>query len=120
MDGQPNRRQDDITLGEMVRWMERLATAYEQLAKRMDTLGDSYVPRETHELAMGGVKVDIRRIEEERTADKLRMDAIEDRADTDRRETEKRFRQVVMLVAGAFLTFLGSGVLLVLTELLKR
>jgi tetrahydromethanopterin S-methyltransferase subunit G len=93
----PQRRaDDDFSVGELARLITSLTLAVERLQAEIRGLSTTYTPREVHDLALGGVKVDIRRIDE--TVDKL-----EDRIDDAEAETNRRFRQAVWLVAGSLL-----------------
>lgn len=130
----PQRRaMDEIDIGELVRNLAALSAAVERINDKLDNLSMQFTPREVHDLALGGVKIDIRRIDEQssKDAEELRREATEldARLDTqDRtvdarfaeleRETARRFRQLVTIIATSVLGPLTVAlVLYVLTSL---
>lgn len=130
----PQRRaMDDIDIGELVRNLAALTSAVERINDKLDNLSMQFTPREVHDLALGGVKIDIRRIDEQSTqkAQELvataaeldaRLDAQERavaaRFATLQEETAKRFRQLVIAIVTSVLAPLTVAlVLYVLTSL---
>lgn len=98
-----------MTLGEVVRQLAVVVARLDRISAQLDTLPDRYVTRDLHDLALGGVKVDIRRLDEESGRLSTRVDEAE-------RRTDVRFRQAVMItlssvvspvVVGATLYLLG-------------
>jgi hypothetical protein len=94
----PQRRtsDDDFNTGELARNIATLTVVVERLAEKVDTLSTVYTPREVHDLALGGVKVDIRRLEHEQRD-------LEKRVDDQERETNRRFRQSVTITVTSLL-----------------
>jgi hypothetical protein len=72
------RRSDDeaFSVGELARLLATLTVAVERLEAEVRGLSTAYVPREVHDLAVGGVKVDIRRIDETQDKTDRRLDDI--------------------------------------------
>lgn len=56
---------DAQTLGELSRNLANVTTELRRLIERIDSLPETYVTKDVHELAVGGLKVDIQRIERE-------------------------------------------------------
>ena len=52
----PQRREDDLTIGEIGRNIDQLVRSVADLRAEIRTMGASHVSREVHELEMGGVK----------------------------------------------------------------
>jgi len=78
------------SLGELTRNVESLAREVRELVMEMRQLSTVYVPRPEHELQVGGLKVDVRRIEEQceedrdvlhKRVDDLKRDAAQERRD---------------------------------------
>lgn len=130
----PQRRaMDDIDIGELVRNLAALTAAVERINDKLDNLSMQFTPREVHDLALGGVKIDIRRIDEQsgKDAEELRRTAseLDTRLDTQERnvaarfaelerETARRFRQLVIVIVTSVLAPLTVAlVLYVLTSL---
>jgi len=98
-----------VTLGEVVRQLAVVVARLDRISAQLDRLPDRYVTRDLHDLAIGGVKVDIRRLDEESGRLSARVDDAE-------RRTDMRFRQAVLItltsvvfpvVVGATLYLLG-------------
>jgi len=81
---------DEVTLGEVVRRLAVVATRLDRISAQLDTLPDRYVTRDLHDLTIGGIKVDVRRIDEEQERLSTRVDDAE-------RRTDMRFRQAVVI-----------------------
>jgi chromosome segregation ATPase len=130
----PQRRaMDEIDIGELVRNLAALTSAVERINDKLDNLSTQFTPREVHDLALGGLKIDIRRLDEERatTAREWReaVNELDDRQDDHERKTAerfaaadvevaRRFRQAVLVAITSLLAPLTIGiVLLVLTSL---
>lgn len=120
----PQRRPtgDDFSIGELVRNLAALTVAVQAMNDKIDGLSNQYTPREVHDLALGGVKIDIRRIDEERVNDatELRKTAAEldRRLDEAEREVARRFRQSVLLIVTALIGPLTVAIVIyVLTTL---
>lgn len=92
------RRADDGRLDEVVRRLEEVVIRLDRMQTSMETTyvrQDVYArDRENHDLAIGGVKVDIRRLDEQLGTQDERMDQFE--ADSNR-----RFRQLVLTIFSA-------------------
>lgn len=100
---------DEVTIGEVVRQLAVVVARLDKISAQLDALPDRYVTRDLHDLAVGGLKVDIRRLDEESGQLSTRVDEAE-------RRTDVRFRQAVMItlssvvspvVVGATLYLLG-------------
>lgn len=130
----PQRRaNDEFDVGELARLIATLTVTVDKLAAKVDSLNKEFTPREVHDLALGGVKIDIRRIDEQsgKEAAELRKTAAEldDRLDTQERQvaarfaaaeqdSAKKFRQLVIAIATSVLAPLTVAlVLYVLTSL---
>lgn len=93
----PQRRAaDEISLGELGRLIESLTGTVQEMRSEVRGLSQVYTPREVHDLALGGVKIDIRRLDEELSDVKRKSDQI----DT---EINRRFRQNVTLTISVLL-----------------
>jgi hypothetical protein len=124
----PQRRAiDEVDIGELVRNLAALTSAVERINDKLDNLSTQFTPREVHDLALGGVKIDIRRIDEQltqaaaelraTTADLDRRQDEQERKTAERfaaaeREAAKRFRQLVYAIAFSVLAPLTVGVVL--------
>lgn len=93
---QPRRNDDDRSIGELVRTQEAILEQVRGLAAKFDGLSTTYTPREVYDLGIGGVKIDIRRIDEENTKTDGKITALE-------AEINKRFRQSVTLTISAII-----------------
>jgi CHASE3 domain sensor protein len=141
----PQRRAiDEVDIGELVRNLAALTSAVERINDKLDNLSTQFTPREVHDLALGGVKIDIRRIDEQSTQAAADLRAavaeLDRRQDDQHRETAeqlaaaerktadrfaaaaeesaRRFRQLVYAIAIGVLAPLTVGVvLMVLTSL---
>lgn len=115
----PQRRaMDEIDIGELVRNLAAISVAVERINDKLDNLSMQFTPREVHDLALGGVKIDIRRIDEQsgKDAEELRRTAgeLDTRLDAQERnvaarfaelerETARRFRQLVIVIVTSVL-----------------
>lgn len=105
------RRDDDFNVGELARNIAAMTVAVEKINEKLDNLSLQFTPREVHDLALGGVKIDIRRIDE--TVVKL-----DGRVDEQERETARRFRQAVTITVTSVLApLIVALVVYVLTQL---
>lgn len=110
---------DQIGPAELSRMLKALTRLVEELRTEIRT---TTTPREVHDLALGGVKIDIRRIDEtsQKEAEQLRKTAseLDLRLDEQEREVARRFRQSAILVVTALLAPLTVGlVIYVLTSI---
>lgn len=87
---------DDRSLGELARGQDAILARLDSLTDKIDGLSTTYTPREVHDLAVGGMKVDIRRLDEEK-------DKLERRAEDIEREINRRYRQNVTLTISVLL-----------------
>jgi tetrahydromethanopterin S-methyltransferase subunit G len=111
---QPRRSVDEArSLGEIARGLDTLVSRIDNLTDKIDSLSTTYTPREVHDLALGGVKVDLRRIDES-------LGKIDQRIDEAERETNRRFRQGVTLTISVFLGPLTIGLILYLLTQASR
>ena len=122
MPTQPRRAEDDFNVGELARNIAAMTIALERINEKLDNLPSQFTPREVHDLALGGVKIDIRRIDEERGADaaELRKTAreLDQRLNDQEREVARRFRQAVTITVTSVLAPLTVAlVIYVLTQL---
>lgn len=92
---------DDRSLGELGRGFDALATKIDALGTKIDGLSTTYTPREVHDLAIGGMKIDLRRLDEEREKTELKVVGLES-------EINRRFRQGVTIT---FTSVLAPGTL---------
>lgn len=108
----PQRRADDeFNVGELARNIAALVVTVERINEKLDNLSQQFTPREVHDLALGGVKIDIRRLDE--TVGKL-----DERVDEQERETARRFRQAVTITVTSVLApLIVALVIYVLTQL---
>jgi hypothetical protein len=110
----PQRRAiDEIDTGELVRNLAALTSAVERINDKLDNLSTQFTPREVHDLALGGVKIDIRRLDET-------VGELDKRVDEQERETARRFRQNVLITVTSLLAPLTVAlVVYVLTQLAR-
>ncbi len=105
----PQRRaaDDDRSLGELARGQDAILQRLDTLNSKIEGLSTTYTPREVHDLAVGGMKVDLRRHDEE-------LAKVEKRVEDAERETNRRFRQAVTLTLTAVAAPLTVGLILYL------
>lgn len=105
MPPQPRRAAQDFDLGELARLISALTVTVDKLSDKVDGLGKEFTPREVHDLALGGIKIDIRRIDEQHGEDAKALrktaDELDRRLDEQEREVARRFRQSVLLIITA-------------------
>ena len=98
---------DTIGPAELARMLRALTKLVEDLRAEIKGLSSTYTPREVHDLALGGVKIDIRRIDEQSRVEATELrktaDELDRRLDEQEREVSRRFRQSVILVFTALL-----------------
>lgn len=116
------RATDDVDIGELVRNLAALTSSVDRINDKLDNLSMQFTPREVHELAVGGMKIDLRRIDEERVTSvrELRRttDALDSRLDEQEREVARRFRNSVLVTITSLLAPLTVAlVVFVLTRL---
>ena len=87
---------DDVTLGELSRRILDLTVELRQVNTRLENLSSAYIPRGEHELAVGGIKVDLMRVET--TAN----EATRNIAELDNK-IDARFRTAVITVVSALI-----------------
>jgi tetrahydromethanopterin S-methyltransferase subunit G len=110
----PQRRaEDDFNVGELARLIASLTQTVDRLNEKIDNLATVYTPREVHDLALGGVKVDIRRLDES-------VGVLDKRVDEQERETSHRFRQAVTITFASLLfPLVVALVIFVLTQMVR-
>ncbi len=120
----PPANGDMIGPAELARMLRALTKLVEDLRAEIKGLSSTYTPREVHDLALGGIKIDIRRIDEQSQKEAAALtraaNDLDGRLDEQEREVSRRFRQSVILVVTALLAPLTVGlVIYVLTSVTK-
>jgi predicted RNase H-like nuclease (RuvC/YqgF family) len=94
----PARRSaaDEISIGELARLIESQTRVIEEMRAELKSLSQTYDTKERVDLLVGGIKVDIRRLEEEVAEAKKRTEATDD-------EINRRYRASVTLTISALL-----------------
>lgn len=109
----PLRREDDFSVAELARIMATLSIAVDGLREDIKKLSLVYDTKERVDLLVGGIKVDVRRLEEEQS--QIREDVA-----AQERETNRRFRQAVTLTLTSLLAPLVIAlVVFILTQVAK-
>lgn len=109
--GPTRRADDDFNVGELARNIAAMTLALQRINEKLDNLPAQFTPREVHDLALGGVKIDIRRLDET-------VDQLDRRVDDQERETSRRFRQAVTITVTSVLApLIVALVIYVLTQL---
>ena len=113
-----------VTAAELARIVQTLARVVEDLRIEIRGLSTLYTPREVYDLGMGGVKIDVRRIDEQHTIEARKLektaDELDRRLDAQEREHDKRFRQTVLLIVSAVVAPLTVALIIyVLTALVR-
>lgn len=96
---------DEPTLGELGRLIAELRKSVDRVDQRLQGLSEAYIPRSEHELVIGGLKVDLARIEVTANRAAAGVDSLDDKIDS-------RFRTAVITVVSA-LVFPGVIALVV-------
>ena len=96
---------DEITSGELGRRLDNLTSELREVNSQLRNLSSAYIPRSEHELVIGGLKIDIRRIEETAVRAAADVTNLDDKLDS-------RFRTAVITVVSA-LVFPGVIALVV-------
>ena len=120
---------DEISLGELARNMAALTEQVRELVRELKDLPDKYVPRSEYELQVGGIKVDISRVDRdiERHEQDIKASVASSAAnlmltehtlsDLIDKNEERRVagtRWAIGLAATALIAFLGMGVTIAL------
>lgn len=87
---------DSQSLGEISRNLATLVTRFDAFNVKIDGLSQTYTPREVHDLDVGGIKIDLRRLDEERKKSETQFAALEQSID-------RRYRQNVTLTISCLL-----------------
>lgn len=96
---------DDRTVGELARGLEAIVAEVKAVRSDIANLSTTFTPREVHDLALGGVKIDIRRQEED-------IKGLEKRQEATEKELDRRFRQAVLLTLTSLAGPLTVGIVL--------
>lgn len=101
---------DEITSGELGRRIDSLTSELREVNSQLRNLSSAYIPRSEHDLVIGGIRIDLQRIE--KTADQAAagVGVLDDKIDS-------RFRTTVITVLSA-LVF--PGVIALVIWLLTR
>ena len=125
----PSGMGDEISRGELARNMAALTEQVRELVRELKDLPDKYVPRSEYELQIGGVKVDISRIDRdiERHEQDIKASAASASANlamaeqtltsTMEKHEERRVagtRWAIGLAATSLVAFLGMGITIAL------
>lgn len=96
---------DDVSTGELARRVADLVAELREVNQQLRSLSTVYVPRGEHELAIGGLKVDVARVEETAKSAQTAVDELDEKLNS-------RFRAAVWGVIVALLFPIISGVVL--------
>ena len=98
---------DDVSIGELTRQVSTLVGEIRDMRRELGSLSNTYSPRSEHELVIGGIKVDLRRIENTANAARGAVEALDDKLDA-------RFRTAVTGVVVSFIFPVIAGLVLYL------
>ncbi len=101
-----------------------MTVAVERINDKLDNLSQTFTPREVHDLALGGIKIDVRWIEQQQLNDKdesqTSVRELAARQVEQERETARRLRQAVTITFTSLLApAVVALVVFVLTQLTR-